>query len=116
MHREYYITPIIIILSSLPQAILSFSYACTELKQPWQRYSLLTTYFLAYLPQMLGFILYVLPSTAYTEEFHQTIIGKRIGRQQRVTAAPKQQIVQKETKPTKSAMPIVTSAKRKIRQ
>jgi hypothetical protein len=95
-HREYYITPIIIILSSLPQAILSFSYACTELKQPWQRYSLLTTYFLAYLPQMLGFILYVLPSTAYTEEFHQTIIGKRVARQQRVTAAPKQQTLQRK--------------------
>ncbi len=108
MHREYYITPIIIILSSLPQAILSFSYACTELKQSWQRYSLLTTYFLAYLPQMLGFILYVLPSTTYTEEFHQTIIGKRVRRQQRVTAATKQQTVQKETKPTKSTMPIVT--------
>ncbi len=96
IHKEYYITPIIIVLSSLPQAILSFSYACTELKQPWQRYSLLITYFLAYLPQILGFILYVLPSTTYTEEFYQTIIGKRVARQQRVTAAPKQQTLQRK--------------------
>ena len=79
--KEQYITPIIIILSSLPQTILSFSYTCTELKQSWQRYTLLTTYFLSYLPQLLGFILYVLPSTTYLEEFRQTPIGKRIVRQ-----------------------------------
>jgi hypothetical protein len=51
---------------------------------------------LAYLPQILGFILYVLPSTTYTEEFYQTIIGKRVARQQRVTAAPKQQTLQRK--------------------
>ncbi len=77
-HREYYVTPIIIIFSSLPQVILSFSYACTEMKQPWQRYTLLTTYFLSYLPQILGFILYVLPSTTYTKQFQETFIGKRV--------------------------------------
>ncbi len=76
--KEYYLTPIIIVLSSLPQAILSFSYACTEFKQLWQRYTLVTVYFLSYLPQMIGFILYVLPSTTYSEEFRQTLIGKRL--------------------------------------
>jgi hypothetical protein len=81
IHKGLYITPIVIVLSSLPQIILSFSYACIEPKQSWQRYILLTTYCLSYLPQMLGFILCVLPSTAYTEEFHQTVIGKRILRQ-----------------------------------
>lgn len=79
--KENYMIPLIIFLSSLPQTILSFLYACTELKQPWQRYSLLAAYFLTYLPQMLGFILYVLPSVVYTEEFRQTIMGKRIRRQ-----------------------------------
>ena len=100
-HREHYITPIIIVLSSLPQIILSFSYACTELKQPWQRYTLLTTYFLSYLPQILGFILHVLPSTTYTEEFHRTIIGKRVVRRQNI---------KKKTILTKSIVPIVRSS------
>lgn len=81
--KEHYLTPAIIVLSSLPQTVLSFSYACTELI-PWQRYSLLGTYFLSYLPQMLGFILYVLPSKIYYREFSQTVIGKRIVRQQRM--------------------------------
>ncbi len=76
--KEQYVTPMIIIFSSLPQAILSFSYACTELKQSWQRYTLLITYLLSYLPQMLGFILYVLSSTTFSQEFRQTMIGKRL--------------------------------------
>ena len=89
--KEQYITPIIIVLSSLPQIILSFSYACTELRQSWQRYILLTAYFLSYLPQMLGYILYVLPSTTYSEEFRRTAIGKIIVRQKRAAVVRRQQ-------------------------
>jgi hypothetical protein len=94
IHKEYYITPMIIVFSSLPQTILSFSYACTELKQSWQQNILLTTYFLSYLPQMLGFILHVLPSTVYTEEFQQTVIGKRLIHQQRKQVVVKQQNIE----------------------
>lgn len=81
--KELYITPMTIILSSLPQTILSFSYACNGLDRSWQRYTLLAAYFFTYLPQMLGFILYVLPSTAFSEEFRQTIIGKFVLRRRR---------------------------------
>lgn len=87
--KELYVTPMIIVLSSLPQIILSFSYACTELKHSWQRYTLLTAYFLSYLPQILGFLLYVLPSTSFSEEFRQTIIGERLLRQQKRTVQTK---------------------------
>jgi hypothetical protein len=108
-HKEHYVTPMIIVLSSLPQTILSFSYACTELKQPWQRYTLLTAYFLSYLPQMLGFILYVLPSTTYSEEFQQTIIGKIFVRQTRRAVAAKQQIIEMKIRPTKVLVPTIAS-------
>ncbi|CAF4251114.1 unnamed protein product, partial [Adineta steineri] len=106
--KEQYITPIIIIISSLPQIILAFSYSCTELKQSWQRYTLLTTYFLSYLPQMLGFILYVLPSTTYSNEFRQTPIGRRILRQRRV-AKPH---LKKKILITKPTVPTDTSSSR----
>jgi hypothetical protein len=109
-HKEHYVAPIIIVFSSLPQIILSFSYACTEPKQSWQRYMLLATYFLSYLPQILGFILYVLPSTIYTEEFHQTIIGKRLVRQQRKPTTAKQLNIERNTKVTKSTLPHVVSS------
>ena len=74
--KELYITPTIIILSALPQAILTFSFACTELND-WQRHTLLGSYLLSYAPQVLGFILYVLPSTSYKKEFYETFIGKK---------------------------------------
>ena len=66
----------IIVFSSLPQIIISFSYACREFKQTWQRYSLWVAYFLSYLPQILGFILYVLLSATFSEEFCKIVIGK----------------------------------------
>ena len=100
--KEQYITPIIVVLSSFPQTILSFSCTCTEFKQSWQRYTLLTAYFLSYLPQVLGFILYVLSSTTYSEEFQQTAIGKRIVRQSRAAINRQKNIERKTplTKPT----------------
>jgi hypothetical protein len=104
-HKEHYVTPMIIVFSSLPQIILSFSYACTELKQLWQRYTLITTYFLSYLPQMLGFILYVLPSTAYSDEFRQTVIGKILVRQQRALT-DKQLNIKMVTRPINQTAPI----------
>ena len=73
--KELYVTPAIIILSVLPQTILTFSFSCTQLND-WERHSLLVSYLLSYAPQVLGFVLYVLPSTNYKKEFSETFIGK----------------------------------------
>jgi hypothetical protein len=73
--KELYITPIIIILSASPQTILTFSLACAQLNI-WHRHLLLITYLLSYAPQILGFILYVLPSTTYKKEFRETSLGR----------------------------------------
>lgn len=75
--KELFITPIIIIFSALPQTILSFSLACSQLSR-WQRHTLLVTILLSYVPQILGFILYVLPSNTYKNEFGETAIAKNI--------------------------------------
>jgi ABC-type tungstate transport system substrate-binding protein len=72
----FFITPITIILSALPQAILSFSLACTQLSN-WKQHTLLVGLLLSYVPQILGFILYVLPSSAYKKEFGETTIAKK---------------------------------------
>ena len=74
--KELYIVPLIIIISSLPQVILSFVFSCTELSL-WQRHTLLVAYFLSYAPQLLGFILFVSPSKTFLKEFQQTQLGKR---------------------------------------
>lgn len=77
--KELYITPMIIVLSALPQTVLTFSLACTQLAG-WQQHTLLGAYILSYAPQVLGFILYVLPSTTYKKEFGETLFGKTIFR------------------------------------
>ncbi|CAF1589927.1 unnamed protein product [Didymodactylos carnosus] len=76
-NKEQYLTPIIIILCALPQLVISFSLSCTPLTETtWKRVSLLITYLLSFVPQLLGFILYVLPSTSYKQEFKKTAIAK----------------------------------------
>ena len=67
-------------LFSLPQFILSFSFACQEFKLAWQRYLLIVAFFITYLPQVFLYKLYISPSTFYTEEFHATNLYKRISR------------------------------------
>jgi hypothetical protein len=74
--KELYVTPITIILSVLPQAILSFSLACSQLSYG-EQHTLLVGLLLTYIPQILGFILYVLPSSAYKKEFGETPIAKK---------------------------------------
>jgi hypothetical protein len=76
-HKDHYIIPVIIILSALPQTILTFSLGCTDLSPVW-RHTLLVAYLLSYSPQLLGFILFVLPSTVYVTEFRRTSISNKI--------------------------------------
>jgi hypothetical protein len=65
-------------LFSLPQLIISFSLSCQEFKIDWQRYLLIISYFILYLPQVLPYKLYVSPSSFYKEEFHATKLNQRI--------------------------------------
>jgi hypothetical protein len=76
--KDLFIPSFIIIASALPQFIISFNFACTELNIAWQRYVLTTAYFLSYFPQILTFLLYVQPSTFYKSEFQLTQIGKML--------------------------------------
>ena len=92
IQKELYVTPAIIILSALPQAILSFSLACTQLSD-WSRHMLLGTFLLSYSPQVLGFILYVLPSSGYKKEFGETIIAKKYFRWMLKTKAKRGEMI-----------------------
>ncbi|CAF1557947.1 unnamed protein product [Rotaria magnacalcarata] len=74
--KELYVTPATIILSALPQLILTFSFACSSFTD-WQYHTLLAAYLLSYAPQILGFALFVLPSTSYKKEFSGTIVAKK---------------------------------------
>lgn len=75
--KELYLTPLIIVLTGLPQIIISSSFSCQELST-WQKHLLCITYFLSYAPQLLGFVLFVMPSTSYLSEFRQTKFSKAL--------------------------------------
>ena len=77
LQKDLYIPPLVIIVSGLPQTILSFSFACTQLIV-WQQHALLIAYFLSFAPQLLGFILFILPSSVYLKEFEGTKLSKTI--------------------------------------
>ena len=79
--KELFIPPMIIIISALPQFIISFSLACTELDTKWQRYMLTAAYFLSYAPYIMTFHLYVQSSTFFSNEFYSTNMGKILKQQ-----------------------------------
>lgn len=72
--RELYAIPAIIVFSSLPQIVFCLTLACIQLST-WQHLLLTSTYLLSYIPQILGFLLFVLPSTLYKQEFNKTYLG-----------------------------------------
>ena len=79
IHREHYMMPMIIVFSVLPQTILAFSFACTDLTN-WQRHAVLWTYLLSYIPQSFSFFLYILPSNNYMSGFKQTCLARVLSR------------------------------------
>lgn len=72
--KQLYVPSMIIILTSIPHIIFSFTYQCKEFTDDWQQHFLL--YLLSHLHQVLGFILHILPSEFYRREFQQTNLGK----------------------------------------
>jgi hypothetical protein len=79
--KELILAPLLTMLpqlSSLPQFILSFSLACQDFNVNWQRYLLIISYFIMYLPQVLSYVLYISPSKFYKNEFHRTKLYKKI--------------------------------------
>ena len=75
IRKELYVAPSIIILSALPQVILSFILSCTQLND-WQRHSILTTFILSYTPQVFSFLIHVFPSDVYKKEFDDSSLAK----------------------------------------
>ncbi|CAF1178378.1 unnamed protein product [Adineta steineri] len=66
-HAHVLYSPCILILLSLPRLIISFANKCMRsAHQPWLH---LIGYFLSFIPSMLLFIVFVMPSKTYRREF-----------------------------------------------
>ena len=70
-HKQLVISPIIILILSLPRLIISLVSRCVDVsKNPWLY---LFGYFISFTPSMLIFIVFVLPSELYLKIFKESL-------------------------------------------
>jgi hypothetical protein len=73
-HKHILISPCILILLAFPRLIISLSSRCMEsARDPWL---FVTGYYISFVPSLLTFITFILPSTKYKDEF-LTVIGRK---------------------------------------
>jgi len=80
-HKHILISPIVLIILALPRVIIAFAVKC--MKSIDDSWIFLIGYFLSFIPPMLTFIVFILPSKFYKKEFRQTVVRYRIRIQRR---------------------------------
>jgi hypothetical protein len=75
-HKYLIISPLILIILALPRIIFAFILDCMKsARDPVTLY--LIGYFISFIPPILLFVVFVLPSELYVKEFKQTIVNQR---------------------------------------
>ncbi|CAF1608505.1 unnamed protein product, partial [Didymodactylos carnosus] len=69
--KHLFISPIILIMLVIPRLIISFVYVC--MKSMNELYLFLFGYFISFIPAMATFIIFVVPSNTYRNEFFLSI-------------------------------------------
>ena len=70
-HRHLLIAPFVLVILSLPRLIISFVGGCMKSESsPWLY---LIGYLISFIPPMLTFIIFVLPSNLYKKEFEKSL-------------------------------------------
>jgi hypothetical protein len=70
-HKQLIISPIVLVLLSLLYFIISILSGCVKTsRNPWLY---LSSYFISFIPSTCGFIIFVLPSTFYRQQFNASI-------------------------------------------
>ena len=73
--RHWIISPIVLFILALPRIIFSLTFTCISKESHWEIYILIISYFIAFLPQMGAFIIFVLPSQAFMNELRPMLKG-----------------------------------------
>ncbi|CAF0959222.1 unnamed protein product [Adineta ricciae] len=70
-HKHLLISPIVLILLAVPRLIISFVSKCMKsAREPWLY---LIGYYISFIPSMLNFVIFVLPSNTYRTQFDHSI-------------------------------------------
>ncbi|CAF1606602.1 unnamed protein product [Rotaria magnacalcarata] len=70
-HNRLVIAPFILVILAFPRVVISFVSGC--MKSAKQSWVFLMGYFISFFPPMLTFLIFVLPSKLYTEEFRKSV-------------------------------------------
>ncbi|CAF4383425.1 unnamed protein product, partial [Rotaria sp. Silwood2] len=81
-HKNLFIAPVILVILALPRLIIPFVSKC--MKSASDSWLFLIGYFISFIPSMLTFVIYILPSNFYKEQFHQSIGRYRTNIQRRL--------------------------------
>jgi hypothetical protein len=74
--------PIVLIILALPRLIITFVSKC--MKSSNDSWLFLVGYFISFIPPMLTFIVFILPSKFYKKEFHKSVVQFRMTIQRRL--------------------------------
>jgi len=81
-HRHLLTVPIVLVILSLPRLIITFVSKClTSTDDAWL---FLVGYFISFIPPMLTFIVFILPSKFYREEFQKSLAEYQTSIQRRL--------------------------------
>ena len=71
LHKHLLITPLVLVVLAVPRLILTLVSGCMKsTSEPWL---FLIAYFVSFIPPMLTFMVFVLPSKWYKKEFYYTV-------------------------------------------
>ena len=70
-HKQLIISPVILLLLSIPRLIISLLPGCVKTSENLWLY--LSTYFISFIPSMLIFLIFVAPSELYMKAFKQSL-------------------------------------------
>jgi hypothetical protein len=69
-HKQLVISPVVLVVLSLPRLIISLASGCVrESRNPWLY---LSGYFISFIPSVLVFAVFVLPSQLYKKQFNES--------------------------------------------
>jgi hypothetical protein len=74
-HKHLLTAPIVLVILALPRLIIPFVSKC--MKSTGDSWLFLVGYFISFIPPMLTFVVFILPSKFYRKEFRRTIVQCR---------------------------------------
>ncbi|CAF1466728.1 unnamed protein product [Rotaria sp. Silwood1] len=74
-HTHLFIAPVILVILGIPRLIISFVSKC--MKSTNDAWLFLIGYFMSFIPPLLTFVIFILPSKFYKQELHKSLISFR---------------------------------------